>query len=270
MCYSRDLLRPSLSVFFPAYNDAPSLPGLIGKTLAVLPELTDDFEVIVINDGSFDNTGEVLAQLEQQYAPHLRVITHPENRGYGGALRSGFAAAEKDWIFYTDGDGQYDVGELPQLLKRLRAGVGLVNGYKLERSDPWHRIWIGNTYKTFAKFLFRIKLRDIDCDFRLIRRELLEQIHLTSTSGTICVELVRKLELTGCGVEEVGVRHYPRLHGRSQFFRIKSLLTTLRQLIWLWARLVALPLVGIRPPETELPASPPRKVPETRAASASR
>jgi hypothetical protein len=118
--------------------------------------------------------------------------------------------------------------------------VGLVNGYKLERNDPWHRIWIGNVYNRFARFLFRIKIRDVDCDFRLIRRELLDEIHLTSTSGTICVELVRKLELSPWRTEEVGVHHYPRLHGRSQFFRFRSLLTTLYQLVRLFTVVVLL------------------------------
>ena len=118
--------------------------------------------------------------------------------------------------------------------------VGLVNGYKLERNDPWHRIWIGKVYNAFARFLFRIQIRDIDCDFRLIRREILQRAVLTSTSGTICVELVRKLELSGCQVREVGVHHYPRLHGASQFFRVRSLLQTLYQLIRLWVRVVLL------------------------------
>jgi glycosyltransferase involved in cell wall biosynthesis len=225
-------------VFFPAYNDAPSLPGLLERAFSVLRTSVDQFEVIVINDGSTDGTAEVLADLEAVYAPALRVITHPQNRGYGGALRSGFAAARYDFIFYTDGDGQYDVRELPKLLAEIRPGVGLVNGYKLERNDPWHRVWIGNVYNAFARFLFRIRIRDIDCDFRLIRRDLLESVSLTSTSGTICVELVRKLELTGCSVVEVGVHHYPRLHGRSQFFRVRSLLSTLSQLVRLWFRLV--------------------------------
>ena len=224
----------SLSVFFPAYNDAPSLPKLIANTFKVLREHVDDFEVIVVNDGSHDNTGEVLAQLEREYAPRMRVVTHPANRGYGGALRSGFAAATKDYVFYTDGDGQYDVLELPKLLERMSDDVGLVNGFKLERNDPQHRIVIGNAYNAFAKFLFRVKIRDIDCDYRLIRRELLEDIKLTSTSGTICVELVRKLELLPWRVVEVGVHHYPRLHGRSQFFRIRSLLKTLYQITRLW------------------------------------
>jgi glycosyltransferase involved in cell wall biosynthesis len=231
---------PSLSVFFPAYNDAPSLPPLIAKTFAVLETRVADYEVIVINDGSRDATGEVLEELRARHAPHMRVITHEQNRGYGGALRSGFEAARKDWVFYTDGDGQYDPGELPRLLELATSDTGLVNGYKLERHDPSHRIWIGSIYNFCARLLFRIRIRDIDCDYRLIRRGLLERIHLTSTSGTICVELVRKIELTGCRVVETGVHHYPRLHGRSQFFRVKSLLRTLIELVGLWVRVVVL------------------------------
>ena len=228
----------SLSVFFPAYNDAPSLPLLIRRTFETLKEHVAEYEVIVVNDGSFDNSGDVLAELAKQYEPRMRVITHLENRGYGGALRTGFAAATKDLVFYTDGDGQYDVRELPKLLSLMGPQTGLVNGYKMERNDPLHRIWIGNVYNAFARFLFRIHIRDVDCDFRLIRRRLLQDIKLTSTSGTICVELVRKLELSRFDVEEVGVHHYPRLYGRSQFFRFRSLLNTLRQLISLYIQLL--------------------------------
>lgn len=231
---------PSLSVFFPAYNDAPSLPELLAKTFAVLERHVADYEAIVVNDGSRDNTAEVLERLARQYHPRLRVVTHARNRGYGSALRSGFAAASKDFVFYTDGDGQYDVGELPHLLALVTPSTGLVNGYKLERRDPAHRVWIGNLYNFCARLLFRIRIRDIDCDYRLIRRALLEKIHLTSTSGTICVELVRKLELSGAEVAEAGVHHYPRLHGRSQFFRVKSLAVTFCQLLRLWVKLVVL------------------------------
>jgi glycosyltransferase involved in cell wall biosynthesis len=233
----------SISAFFPAYNDAASLPDLVPAAFAVLEGLTGDFEVIVINDGSRDNTGEVLTGLQSRYGPRLRVVTHPQNRGYGGALRSGFAAATKDLVFYTDGDGQYDVSELRSLLAAMSPDVGLVNGYKLERNDPLHRVWIGKAYNAFARLMFDIGLRDIDCDFRLIRRSLVEKIHLTSTSGTICVELVRKIERTGCLVSEVGVHHYARRHGQSQFFRWRSLLTTLRQLMALWITLVLRPQV---------------------------
>ncbi len=210
------------------------------QTFQVLREHVADYEVIVVNDGSRDKTAEVLEQLSQEFSPFLRVVTHDENRGYGGALRSGFAAAVKDVVFYTDGDGQYDIGELPRLLERMLPATGLVNGYKLERHDPAHRIWIGKVYNFCARLLFRIRIRDIDCDYRLIRRPLLDRMQLTSTSGTICVELVRKLELSGCDVAEVGVHHYPRLHGKSQFFRVRSLAVTLSQLLKLWVRLVIL------------------------------
>jgi glycosyltransferase involved in cell wall biosynthesis len=231
---------PSLSVFFPAYNDAPSLPGLLAKTFAALAAHVADYEVIVVDDGSRDDTAAVLERLRGLYSPRLRVVTHPQNRGYGGALRSGFEAATKEFVFYTDGDSQYDVGELPRLLELVGPDTGLVNGYKLERHDPAHRIWIGKTYNFCARLLFGIRIRDIDCDYRLIRRALLERIHLTSTSGTICVELVRKLEMTGCGVVETGVHHYARLYGKSQFFRVRSLATTLYELARLWVRVVIL------------------------------
>ena len=235
-----------VSVFFPAYNDAPSLPTLIGKTFAVLEANVADFEVIVVNDGSADNTAEVLRNLSAQYGPRMRVVTHEVNRGYGGALRSGFEAATKEFVFYTDGDGQYDVGELPKLLALMTPNVSFVNGFKIERNDPWHRIWIGKVYNQFARMMFHVSLRDIDCDFRLIRRSLLELIHLESTSGTVCVELVRKLELCGMNVEEVGVHHFPRIHGKSQFFRVKSLATTFYQLFRLWCWLLLLPRLGLK------------------------
>jgi glycosyltransferase involved in cell wall biosynthesis len=240
--------KPSISVFFPAFNDAPSLPGLVEKAFAVLAVNADDYEVIVVNDGSRDNTAEVLAGLVNRFAPRLRVVTHERNRGCGGALRSGFAAATKDLIFYTDGDGQYDVGELPKLIALMADGVGLVNGYKLERQDPAHRVWIGNVYNRFARLIFRIRIRDIDCDFRLVHRALVDKIDLTSTSGTVCVELVRKLELASPRVVEVGVHHYPRLHGRSQFFRVRSLLVTFYQLLRLYLRVVVWPAVSGRRP----------------------
>ena len=151
-------------------------------------------------------------------------------------------------VFYTDGDGQYDVGELPKLIALMADGVGLVSGYKLERQDLPHRIWIGNLYNRFARLIFRIRIRDIDCDFRLVHRALVDKIDLTSTSGTVCVELVRKLELAAPRVVEVGVHHYPRLHGRSQFFRARSLLVTAYQFLRLYLTAVVWPAVSGRRP----------------------
>lgn len=234
-----------LSVFFPAFNDASSLPSLLATTMETLRRVADDYEVIVVNDGSTDNTALVLGRLQQEYYPRLRVVTHSQNQGYGAALRSGLAATAKEYIFYTDGDGQYDPAELPRLLAAVTPETGLVNGYKIERNDPWHRVAIGILYNQFARWLFGIHLRDIDCDFRLIRRSALDLAQLRSTGGTICIEIVRSLELSGAEVIELPVHHYPRLHGRSQFFRLPSLASTVLQLCTLFFRLVAVPaLVG--------------------------
>ena len=137
----------SISAFFPAYNDAATISSMVIATLLTLPKVTDDYEVIVVNDGSPDHTGEMLKELARVY-PQVRVVTHEKNRGYGGALRSGFAAATKTWIFYTDGDAQYDPRELPRLVEAVTEDCDVVNGYKIARSDPLHRVLIGRLYHT--------------------------------------------------------------------------------------------------------------------------
>jgi len=229
----------SLTVFFPAYNDAPSLPLLVEQVFETATGVAEDFEVVVVNDGSRDNTDQVLADLASRFGARLRVVRHVSNQGYGSAVRSGFRAATKDYVFYTDGDGQYDVSELPKLVEALHdaPGIGLVNGYKVNRSDVFYRVWIGKIYLWTVRRLFRLKVRDVDCDFRLVKRSLLQGISLESSSGTICVELVRKLQDTGCGIREVPVRHLPRLYGKSQFFRPKNLIKSLWQLGGLYLRL---------------------------------
>ena len=151
------------------------------------------FEIIFIDDGSTDSSREMLEELQHKYSK-LRLIFHEKNKGYGGALQSGFKGATKDLIFYTDGDGQYDVFELRKLLRVMQEGVDVVNGYKLDRSDPLHRIVIGKVYLNLMRFLFHFKIRDVDCDFRLMRREIFDCISLHHTSGVICIELVKKME----------------------------------------------------------------------------
>jgi glycosyltransferase involved in cell wall biosynthesis len=236
---SNNPTRPSISVFFPAYNDAHSIGKLVEEALEVLPALTDAYEVIVVNDGSVDETRNVLAELKSKHAA-VRVVEHETNKGYGGALQSGFRAAGNDLVFYTDGDGQYDVRELAKLFPLLTENVDVVNGYKLERTDKMNRKIIGGFYNRLAHFLFALPVRDVDCDFRLIRRAILGKINLHSTSGSICVELVYKLQKAGAKFVETGVNHYARQHGKSQFFTVRRVSKTLLDFFILWVRLVVL------------------------------
>ncbi len=229
--------RPSISVFFPAYNDAGTIGSLVLAALHVLPELTDDYEVIVVNDGSTDYTAEVLDDLARQFE-QFKVVHHQRNRGYGGALRTGFATASKELIFYTDGDAQYDPHELRDLYAKLTPEVDVVNGYKISRSDPLHRKIIGRIYHHGVKLMFGFKLRDVDCDFRLIRRRVFDVVELESNTGTICLELVKKIQDADFHFAEVPVHHYHRTYGKSQFFNFRRVGRTLLQLIGLWWKLV--------------------------------
>jgi glycosyltransferase involved in cell wall biosynthesis len=199
--------------------------------------LTPDFEVIVVNDGSQDRTASILEELARLY-PEVRVIHHERNRGYGGALRSGFAAARKEFIFYTDGDAQYDPAELELLWPHMTPGVDLVNGYKISRSDPWHRIVIGRLYHHTVKLAFGLRMRDVDCDFRLMRRSIFDRVHLEKNSGVICLEMMKKIHDAGFALAEVPVHHFHRAYGRSQFFNVRRIGRTAIDVLKLWLALV--------------------------------
>ncbi len=227
----------SLSVFFPAYNDAGTIPTMIIRALQVLPEVTDDYEVIVINDGSTDDTGQVLNELAEIYPP-LRVIHHSQPSGYGGVLRAGFAAAQKDWVFYTDGDAQYNPRQLALLAAAVTDEVDVVQGYKRRRHDPLHRVLIGLAYQYFVKYLFGLKIRDVDCDFRLMRRAIFDRVKLESTTGTITFEMMKKIQDAGFRIVEAPVYHWYRQYGQSQFFNFPRVARTLVALLGWWWRLV--------------------------------
>jgi glycosyltransferase involved in cell wall biosynthesis len=231
------LPRPSLSIFFPAYNDAGTIASLALIAHMTARALTDDYEVIVVNDGSPDHTGPLLDEMARHF-PWLRVVHHPQNRGYGGALRSGFSSATKDLIFYTDGDAQYDPREMVRLFEALAPDVDFVNGYKIGRSDPPHRIVIGRLYHRFVRALFGLRLRDVDCDFRLMRRGVFDKVRLTRSSGVICVELMKKVQDHGFRIAQVPVHHFHRSYGRSQFFNFPRVARTLLDLARLWVELV--------------------------------
>ena len=217
----------SLSIFFPAYNDAQSIPRLIKKADATARKITSDYELIVVNDGSADNTQEVLEKLKRKYR-RLKIVRHGKNKGYGGALISGFRSSTKEWVFYTDGDGQYDPTELLKLAKKVGPTVDVVNGYKKGRSDAKHRVFLGSLYNKLLHHIYPIPISDIDCDFRLIRNKCMKKIHLNSQSGHICLELVTKLARIGAHFADIPVTHYERKYGRSEFFRVPHLIKTLQ------------------------------------------
>ena len=236
----RDLLNPlvaSVTAFFPCYNDEHSIGTMVEKVEKALEASGADFEIIVINDASPDNSAAVLDALQSEH-PKLRVITHNRNRGYGGALRSGFEAATKDWVFYTDGDGQYDPSEITRLIELAQTDVDVVQGYKIGRSDSLMRKVVGRTYHHGVAILFNLEVQDVDCDFRLMRRDKLDQIELVNNSGAITMELCRKLQETGARWVQTGVHHYNREYGASQFFTPSRVGKTLWDLARMWTQLI--------------------------------
>jgi glycosyltransferase involved in cell wall biosynthesis len=246
--------RPSISACFPCYNDAGTIPSIVIMADRTLRQLTDDYEIIVADDASTDHSAEILEELRGRYA-RLRVLRHTRNHGYGGNLRSMFAAATKDLIFYTDGDAQYDPAELADMYPHLGPDVDVVQGWKIERHDPLHRKIIGRAYHHFVKWWFGLQLRDVDCDFRLFRRHVLESFPLHSNSGCITVEMMTRVEQGGFKVVEVPVHHYFRVYGQSQFFNFPRVMRTLIELSGIWIRLKLL-----RRRDVSGSATPPRSL----------
>jgi len=220
------------------FNDAETIVGLVKRAGAALDELGVEGEIVVVNDGSSDDSAARLAAAAK-LEPRLRVVHHERNRGYGGAVKSAFATARGAWIFYTDGDGQYDPLQLALLGAEAGADVEWVQGYKRSRSDPALRRFVGTIYARGMRLLFSLPVRDVDCDFRLIRATTLRRIELESDSGAVCVELVHRLARAGVTPREVEVEHFERVHGSSQFFRPGRVLSSLRDVAGLWWRLVA-------------------------------
>ena len=233
----RNPLVTSVSAFFPCYNDALSIGKMVRDVRESLVESVDDFEIIVINDGSSDNSLQVLQELQKEIG-ELRIVNHEVNRGYGGALLSGFAASTKQWVFYTDGDAQYDAREILRCIDAVTESSDVIQGFKIGRGDPIHRRVIGRVYHNSVRFLFRLPVRDTDCDFRLIRNVILDKVRLRSTTGVICVEMMHALNRVNANFVEVGVSHYHRPHGKSQFFRIPAISRSALQLLQLWTRLM--------------------------------
>ena len=238
---------PGISVFFPAFNDAGTIASMVLAAVNTCERLTDDFEVTVVENGSTDYTVEVCEDLARRFE-RFRLIANREPLGYGGALQVGFKSASKELVFYTDGDAQYDPHELAILYAAMRPDVDIVQGYKIARHDPLFRIVIGRLYHWIVKIAFGLPIRDTDCDFRLIRKSALERFDLRSKTGTIPLELVKKLHESGAVFVEVPVHHYHRVYGRSQFFNFRRLWATGLNLLQLWIELVLMPRLTKRKP----------------------
>jgi Glycosyltransferases involved in cell wall biogenesis len=251
--------RCSISIFFPAFNDEGTIAGLVRDALDLLPNLATDYQVLVINDASTDGTAAIIDELAATY-PQVRAIHHGRNRGYGGALQTGFKESEKELVFYTDGDGQYDVRELTRLWPLMVEGVTVVNGYKARRADGLARRIMGETYNRVARLLFNLPVRDVDCDFRLIRKSVLQELGELSNSGAVCVELIRGLHTRGAVFAQVEVGHYPRRHGRSQFMTSARVGRTLYDFCGLWIKLVCWPKIF---KSKQSQSIPPAKLPVT-------
>lgn len=227
----------SISVFFPCYNDAGTIASMVELATLTLKTLASNFEVIVVDDGSVDASPEILKELSRKNK-YLKLVFHEKNKGYGGALISGFKKASKEWVFYTDGDFQYDVRELSKLVEKVTDKVDIIQGYKIKRQDPWYRVLVGNIYNWGVRLAFGIKIKDVDCDFRLIRRRVFDKVRLMYDSGVITVEMVKKFQDAGFKFAQVGVSHYNRAYGRSQFFNFRRVFRVLIELADLWSRLV--------------------------------
>jgi glycosyltransferase involved in cell wall biosynthesis len=242
-----------ISVFFPCYNDSGSIAEMVRRAHETLPRVAETWDITVVDDGSADNSVQVLEALQAEIP--LQIVRHPQNRGYGAALRSGFEAGTKEFLFYTDGDGQYDPRELSLLVAQMRDGIGLVNGYKLNRADAFYRKITGGTYEWMARAVFGIRIKDVDCDFRLIRTDYLKRVPLTFESGAIGLELVHSLQRAGCRMAEAPVHHYPRLHGRSEFFSLRHVTNLVSDVARFWWQLRR----GRRRPVARMEQSAPEK-----------
>ncbi|HEX9437559.1 MAG TPA: glycosyltransferase family 2 protein [Candidatus Limnocylindria bacterium] len=228
----------SLSAFFPAYNEQANVEAVVREALAKLPRFADDLEIVVVDDGSADRTGEIADRLAAE-DPRVRVVHHRPNRGYGGAVRSGLVSATREHVFFTDADLQFDLDDLERLLPRL-ARADVVIGYREKRADPPKRLFIAWVYNTLIRVLFVSPFRDVDCAFKLFRREVFDRVPLArvrSNGAFFSPELLLVLRAGGVRIEQVGVRHFPRRAEAEKGATLRVVVRAMRDLLRLRLRL---------------------------------
>lgn len=219
----------SISVFFPCYNEQDNITRVVEQALTVLEKLNADFEVIIVNDGSSDRTGQIADEIAGQ-KDRVKVVHHGTNLGYGAALQSGFKAATKELVFYTDGDGQFDINEMPPLL-RLMEQYDIVSCYRLNRQDNLIRKINGWCWTKLVCLLFGMKIRDIDCAFKLYKREIFDNIKVVSTGALIDAEILARAVRKGYRVTQQGIHHYPRTAGAQTGANLRVILRAFKELL---------------------------------------
>jgi glycosyltransferase involved in cell wall biosynthesis len=225
----------SISVFFPCFNERENISPTVEKALAVLEKLSMDFEVIIVDDGSSDGTEQIADELSER-DDRIKVVHHPRNLGYGAALQSGFAAAKKELVFYTDGDGQFDISEMPPLLP-LMEQYDVVSCFRLNRQDSLVRKINGWCWTKLVCLLFGLKIRDIDCAFKLYKRKIFEGLSLSSTGALIDTEVLARASGKGYLITQKGVHHYPRTAGSQTGADLRVILRAFRELFMLYGKI---------------------------------
>jgi dolichol-phosphate mannosyltransferase len=221
-----------ISVVLPAYNEEANIARQATSVAEVLEDLKfDDYEILVVDDGSTDRTGSITEELTSGW-PKLRLLTHETNRGYAQALRTGFTAAQMPLVFYTDADNQFDVRELKNLLPAID-DYDIVSGFRIYRFDPLSRLILSWGYNLLVRILFRIRIRDVDCAFKLFRRGVFDRIHIESKKFFVDTEILAKAAKLDLRMTEIGVRHYPREAGESTV-RASHVVHTLREIAEMW------------------------------------
>jgi len=221
--------RLGVSAVLPAYNEEANLAKVVAAVRSAFERITANWEILAVNDGSRDRTGAIADELSRGDA-RVRALHHPVNRGYGAALRTGFAAASKGFIFYTDTDCQFDLGEFDRLLPLL-PGADVVTGFRANRRDPINRRLSASLYKKMLSALFGLRVRDVDCAFKLYRSRLLKDLDLSSDSIFISGEALIKSAQRGAVIREVAVTHYPRREGTQTGNSPATLLRALREFV---------------------------------------
>jgi glycosyltransferase involved in cell wall biosynthesis len=228
---------PGLSVFLPSHNEEGNVERVVGSYLNELPRVTDDYEVIVVDDGSRDRTGAIADRLASADS-HVKVVHHPVNRGYGGAVISGIRAASKPYVLLCDGDGQFDPADI-ELMTPFVPEYDVVAGRRARRADPLMRRVNGMAWSGLVRVLLGITISDIDCGFKLFKRDKLDGMELRAHGAMISTELMARLAGRGAKVKEVDVTHLPRLTGEQSGASLKVVMRAFKELITLYRELKA-------------------------------